>query len=172
MATQAKVTSLDALETFRAALIVFLTKARRALDEVSDEIRRTRQWLENDRRPHWEGEIRRRSRALDQAQQELFSARLSEFMEASTRQLAVRKAKLAVAEAEGKLRAVKFWNQKYDSAAEPLARGIDGLRHFLEHDMPGAVSYLVQVQKILESYTAPSQSSDGGQPRNTEIPQS
>ncbi len=169
MATQAKVTSLDALETFRAALIVFLTKARRALDEVSDEIRRTRQWLENDRRPHWEGKIRKRRRALEQAQQELFSARLSEFMEASTRQLAVRKAKLAMAEAEEKLRAVKFWNQKYDSAADPLVKGIEGLRHFLEHDMPGAVSYLVQVQKILESYTVTSHSNAGGQPGNEEI---
>ena len=164
MATQVKITSLDALESFRAGLIVFLTKARRSLDEVGDEIRRTRQWIEINQRQHWEGEIRRRRRALDQAQQELFSARLSEFREASTRQLAVRKAKLALAEAEDKLRAVKLWNQKYDSAAEPLAKGLEGLRQFLEHDMPGAVSFLVQAQKILEAYTETMLPSTGATP--------
>ncbi len=161
MATHAKVTSLDALETFRAALIVFMTKARRSLDEVSDEIRRTRQWIENDRRLHWEGEIRRRRRALEQAEQELFSARLSKFLEASTRQLAVRKAREALSEAEAKLRAIKLWNQKYDAAADPMAKGLEGLRHFIERQMPGAVSFLVQAQKILEAYTSPA-APDGG----------
>jgi hypothetical protein len=163
MATHAKVTSLDALETFRAALIVFMTKAHRSLDEVGDEIRRTRQWIENDRRLHWEGEIRRRRRALEQAEQELFSARLSKFLEASRRQLAVRKAKEAVAEAEEKLRAVKLWNQKYDAAADPMAKGLEGLRHFIERQMPGAVSFLVQAQKILEAYTTPAVPDGGGE---------
>lgn len=172
MATQAKVTSLDALETFRASLIVFLTKARRSLDEVGDEIRRTRHWIENDRRMYWEGEIRRRRRVLEQAEQELFSARLSKFVEASTRQLAVRKAKEAVAEAEEKLRAIKHWNQKYDAATDPLAKGLEGLRQFIERQMPGAVSFLAQAQKILEAYTTPSQPDGGGQPGNVEISQS
>ena len=164
MATQAKITSLEALETFRAALIVFLTKARRSMDEVGDEIRRTRQWLEHDRRQYWGGELRRRKRTLDQAQQELFSARLSEFMEATTRQLAVRKAKLALSEAEEKLRAVKLWTQKYDNTVEPLAKGLEGLRYHIEHDMPGAVAFLAQAQKILETYAAPSPSGEAPAP--------
>jgi len=163
MATHAKVTSLDALENFRAALIVFMTKARRSLDEVGDEIRRTRQWIENDRRMYWEGEIRKRRRILEQAEQELFSARLSKFLEASTRQLAVRKAREAVAEAESKLRAVKLWNQKYDASTDPLAKGLEGLRHFIERQMPGAVSFLVQSQKILEAYTTPAAPDSGGE---------
>lgn len=172
MATHAKVTSLDALETFRAALIVFMTKARRALDEVGDEIRRTRQWIENDRRLHWEGEIRRRRRALEQAEQELFSARLSEFLEASTRQQAVRKAGEAVAEAEAKLRAIKLWNQKFDATVDPMAKGMEGLRHFIERQMPGAVSFLVQAQKILEAYTAPAVPDGGKTTDSTATPQS
>ena len=60
MSEQVKVTSIDALEAFRANLIVFLTKAHQSIDEVSDAIRRTRNWVQHDQRVHWEGEIRRR----------------------------------------------------------------------------------------------------------------
>ena len=38
MATQAKITSVEAIELFRAALIVFTSQARPALEEVSSEV--------------------------------------------------------------------------------------------------------------------------------------
>ena len=60
MATHAYITSVDALEVFRASLIVFLNKAHSALDQASDEIRRTRGWIQYDRRSYWENEARRR----------------------------------------------------------------------------------------------------------------
>ena len=50
MAEQAKVTSLHALESFRADLIVFISEAHRAVDEVGDEVRRTRYWIQKQRR--------------------------------------------------------------------------------------------------------------------------
>ena len=50
MSEQAKVTSIDVLESFRAALIVFLTESRRSLDEVTDAVRRTRMWLQQEQR--------------------------------------------------------------------------------------------------------------------------
>ena len=45
MPERAHVTSVDALELFRSQLIVYLSKARPALDEVSAEVVRTRVWL-------------------------------------------------------------------------------------------------------------------------------
>ena len=155
MATQAKVTSIDTLESFRASLILFLSKAHCSLDEVSDEVRRTRNWIQNDRRVHWEGEVRRRKRVLDQAEQELFSARMSVLRKTTTLQQAVvRKAKAALEEAEGKLRNVKNWNRSFDSSTEPLVKGMEGFRHFLDQTMPKAIAYLVRAQKTLESYAA------------------
>lgn len=154
MATQVKVTSIDALESFRASLIVFLTKAHQSLDEVGDEVRRTRLWLQNDQRLHWEGELRRRRRTLDQAQQELLSARLAELRSTtSAQQTAVLKAKRAVADAEDKLRTVKLWNRDFESTSDPLLRKLQSLRFFLDHDMPKAIAYLMQAQKTLETYT-------------------
>jgi hypothetical protein len=153
MANQARVTSLDAIEAFRSSLIVFLNEARRCLDEVVDEVRRTRSWLEHDQWLHWEGEIRRRQKRLDQAQQELFGARLSGLREVSPQQqMAVRRAKEAVAHAEEKLRNVKRWRRNYDSVVEPLSKGLESFRWILDVEMPKALVYLVQVQKTLEGY--------------------
>ncbi len=153
MAEQAKVTSVDALESFRSSLILFVHTAHQHLDGVGDDVRRTRNWIQNEQRMHWQGELRRRSRTLDLAEQELFSAKLSGLRDnLVAQQNAVRKAKAAVTEAEEKLRAVKFWTRNFDHEADPLLKRLEGLRLLLDHDLPKAISYLLQAQKTLESY--------------------
>ena len=77
MAERAQVTSSDALELFRSNLLLYLDKARPALDEVSAEVMRMRNWLEDEQRVYWESQVRRRRREFDEAQQALFSAKLS-----------------------------------------------------------------------------------------------
>lgn len=153
----ARITSLEVLETFRSALIVFLTIARRSADEVSDEVRRTRIWLQNDQRMHWESQIRKRQKLLDAAVQELFSARLSgAHISTAVKEQAVRKAKRAVAEAEEKLRAVKKWNRDFDHAVDPLVKRLESLRYYLDFELPKGVSFLSEAQKILEAYATSS----------------
>jgi hypothetical protein len=154
MSEQAKVTSIDVLESFRAALIVFLTESRRSLDEVTDAVRRTRMWLQQEQRVHWEGQLRKRQKALQEAQSELLGAKLSPLRDANFKQEeAVRRARHAVAEAEEKLRNVKKWNRDYDSVVEPMTKRLEGLRFFLDHDMIKALAFLVQTQRTLEGYT-------------------
>ena len=153
MAEQAKVTSIDVLESFRVALIVFLTESRRSLDEVNDAVKRTRMWLEQDQRAHWEGQLRRRQKKLQEAEAELFGAKLSPLRDETAKQQEdVRRARRAVAEAEEKLRNVKKWNRDYDSMVEPMTKRLEGLRFFLDHDMIKALAFLVQAQKTLEGY--------------------
>ena len=104
MANQVRVTSLDALETFRAHLIIFLAKAVGAVDEVGDEVRRTRSWVHNDQRQFWETQIKKRRRILDQAQGEYMNARLSKLQDnIAAQKQAVQKAKRELEEAEQKL---------------------------------------------------------------------
>jgi hypothetical protein len=171
MAEQAKVTSIDALESFRSAMIVFLTDARRSLDEVGDAVRRTKQWLENDQRAKWESEIRRRNRVLSEAQQELFGSRISNLKTASAqKEEAVRKARRAVAEAEEKLRNVKKWNKNYDSIVEPMIKQLEGLRGYLDHDMIKSLAYLVQAQKTLEGYSEMAPPPDSAPPPSDSQP--
>ena len=158
MAEQAKITSLDALERFRADLIVFMTTAHRCVDEAGDEVRRTRQWLQGEQRTHWEGAARQRKRVLDQAEADLYSARISGLKDRTiVQEEAVRKAKRAMAEAEDKLRVLKKWNRDFDNNADPLVKRLEGMRYFLDHDLPKALTFLVQAQKTLEAYAeAPS----------------
>lgn len=154
MAEQAKITSIDVLESFRAAMIVFLTESRRSLDEVNDTVRRMRSWVQNDQRTHWEGQLRRRQKVLQEAQAELFGAKLSPLRdETAKHQEDVRRARRAVEEAEVKLRNVKKWTRDYDSVVEPMTKRLDGLRFFLDHDMVKALAFLVQAQRTLEGYT-------------------
>ena len=153
MSAQARVTSVDALDAFRASLVIFVTKAREAVDTVRDRVRRTRNWLQHEQRIQWEGEIRRRQRALDQAVQELYSVRLTKMTGAiAIREAVVRKAKGAIEEAHTKLRNVKKWNQNFDAAADPLVKKLDGFREFLDHEMPDAITFLYRAREILDAY--------------------
>src|SRR5258708_15920818 len=108
MAERAHVTSVDALESFRSSLVLYRSKARPTLEEVSAEVTRTRLWLENDQRRHWENEARRRSKALQEARQALFSATLTKLREATAAEImAVNRSKRSMDEAEAKLALTK-----------------------------------------------------------------
>jgi hypothetical protein len=149
----AKVTSLEAIESFRAKLIVYRDKAARVLDEVGDEVTRTRLWLETDRPAHWQNQIRQRTRELEQAQQELFSAQLSGMREASYgQQAAVQKCRHAIRDAEEKLKLVKQWQRQFDQRVETSARQVEKLRHVLTHDLGMAVAWLNEMTKTLSAY--------------------
>jgi hypothetical protein len=153
MPDRAHVTSVDALEAFRSSLIVYLSKARPTLEEVSTDVQRMRSWLEGEQRVYWENEFRRRSRALQEAQAALFSARLSRMSEASAaEQMAVQRTKRALEEAEGKLRVVKQWNRVFDNRVDPLVKQMEKLQTVLAHDMVQAVAYLAQAINTLKAY--------------------
>jgi hypothetical protein len=153
MADHARVTSIDALESFRAALIVFVSKSNSSLDQVSDEIRRVRSWIQSDRRAYWENETRRRARVLQQAEQELVSARMSKALDnLAAQQAAVNKARRALDEAQDKMRKIKIWMRDYDGLVEPMSKGLNSLRGYLDHELPQGIAYLSEVQKIMESY--------------------
>lgn len=153
MAERAKITSVEALEAFRNVLVVYVDKARRTLDEVSDEVRRTRTWVETDRQVHWVGEVKRRTRMLEMKQQELFSARIGTLSEPTQgHQQAVRRARQALDEATGKLDRVRRWARDFENRVGPLARHVDKLRHTLTVDMAKAVAQLEQSLESLHRY--------------------
>lgn len=155
MADGAHVSSIDALESFRANLIVFRSKARPALEEISAEILRTRLWLENDQRVYWENQVRRRALVLEEAKKELFSAQMSNLQDATTLEImAVRRAERALDEAQGRLAVVKRWNREFGSRVEPLARQLEKLQSVLATDMPKAEHFLAQAVKTLDAYTS------------------
>jgi hypothetical protein len=153
MSQKAQVRSIDALEAFRSSLIVYLSQARPALEEVSADVLRTRSWLENDQRAHWEKEIRRRGKELQEAQEAMFSARLGMLRkESAADQLRLHRAKRAVEEAEAKLRMVKKWMREFDTRVQPLLKQTEKLHTVLSNDMVKAVGHLAQTINTLAAY--------------------
>jgi len=150
---QAQVLSIEALGLFRTRLLVFSEKGRVATTDLLDEYARTRQWLETDRLPHWEGQVRRRARDLEEAQQALFSARLSSMQDATAAHVqAVTRAKRALDEAVAKVATVKKWIARFETDAGPLAKSVDKLRGFIALDLREAASTLAHSMDALESY--------------------
>ena len=154
MAGKAQITSVEALETFRARLIVFLGQARPVMEEVGNEMSRTRLWLQHDQRMFWEQELRRRERRLEESKQELFNATISSIPTgtAALLQMAVQRSQRAVQEAETKLKLLKRWDNELDNRSAPLMKQIEQLHGFLASDMARAVAYLAQALKALDAY--------------------
>ena len=138
---------------FRADLIVFLSKARAILDEASDDVLRTRLWVQNDQQRIWENEGRVRYRKLEEARAELFNAQLSKFHESKALCLmAVQRAERANREAEAKMAVLKKWDREIENRTDPLVKQVTQFHGFLTTDMPRAIAYLAQVVKTLEAY--------------------
>jgi hypothetical protein len=155
MSGQAQITSSAALEAFRSDLIVYLAQMAPVLDEAGGEVVRLRGWLQNEQRDYWENQARRRRRKLEEAQAELFNARLSTLQNSSIVQhMEAQKAKRAVEEAEQKLAAIKKWERELDNLAEPQLKQIDQLRGYLTTDMNKAVAFLTQVTQAVAAYAA------------------
>jgi hypothetical protein len=149
----AHVTSIDSIESFRVALINYLAKVRPALDDAIDDVSRTRDWLQHDQRRHWENEVKRRRRAVEEAEQAVFSARISNFREVSTAEnTAVLRARRALNDAEEKLRMVKKWLRDFDNRVEPLVKQLEQVQTMFGNTMPRSIAHLAGLVKTLDAY--------------------
>ena len=152
MSDKAHLSSAEALEVFRTRLIRYLEKATLVVDEAGGEVRRVRIWL-RERKKFWERQLRLRSRALEEAQHEAFGARLSPFKQSSeARQMAVRRAKISLRQAEEKLRLTKLWNRRYEGEAESLGREVEKLRTVLIQDIKKGSAGLERILRSLDGY--------------------
>ncbi|HUC84287.1 MAG TPA: hypothetical protein VL970_03770 [Candidatus Acidoferrales bacterium] len=153
MAEQAQITSIEALEAFRAQLVVYLAQIRPVLDEITNEVLRTRSWLEDDRRRYWQQEYRLRSRKLEDARQELFTASMSKMGDATSfQQMAVQRAQRQLRIVEDKLAILKKWDRELDNKTAPLVKQMEQLHGFLSVEMDRAVAYLDQAIRALDAY--------------------
>jgi hypothetical protein len=162
MSQQAQVTSVEALEAFRAQLVVYLAQMRPVLDEITNEVLHTRSWLEDDRRRHWQQEFRLRSRKLEDARQELFTASMSKLGDATSfQQMAVQRALRDLRVVEEKLVVVKKWDRELDNKTGPLVKQMEQLHGFLSVEMERAVAYLDLAIRALDAYRSVAPQSAG-----------
>lgn len=174
MSDQVKISSIDALEAFRADLIQYIAKARVALEDMEGDVRRTQTWLDTDRVQHWGGQIKHWMKKLHQAEQELYSANLTSPQASNAFQkMNVLKARRQLEQAEEKMRLVKHWRQTFENRATPLLRQLDPMFHLVGQQLPKGVYSLGEAIKALQSYAeknlppraaAPTPTETGGEP--------
>jgi hypothetical protein len=170
MAERAQVTSVEAVESFRADLIVFQSKVRAVLEEACDEVLRAKVWVQIDRRRYWTAEARRRSGKLEKARADLSSARLSQFNESTVLQsVMVQRAERANREAKAKIAVLKKWDRELENRTDPLLKLVTQLQWFIAGDMAHAVAYLAKVVRTLEAYADVVQPGTSTAPVETKI---
>jgi len=155
VADRANVSDIEALERFRSSLVLFVERANSILDEVSEEVKRTRIWLQTEQRTGLEREMKRRRRELESLEQEMFTARLSKMQTAKTgAQMQINKRRREIRDLEDKMRAVAGWLRNFDSTVETESRKVEKLRYQLDGDMVKALNFLAESAKQLRAYSA------------------
>ena len=155
----AKVTSIDALRGFRAALIKFAEVAGSALTDADSDVRGTLMWLERDQMTYWTGQIRKRHDALERAKEAL---RLKQLYKSPSggrqsdvdEMKAVAKAKAALQEAETKLVNAKKSAQKLHKQMMEFTGQIQRLSSTVQSNVPRAIAELDRMVAVLDEYVS------------------
>ena len=174
MSDQVRITSIDALESFRADLIQYVEKARVALEDAEGEVRRTRSWLDMDRTGYWAGQCKQWTKICEQTEAELYNVTLTRPKESHAFQkMAVMKARRKLEEAEAKLRVVQHWRQIFENRSTPLVRQLDSMFFMVGRHLPQGIHSLGEAIKALQAYAekgpiakppAASAAAEGGAP--------
>jgi hypothetical protein len=155
----ARVSSIDAVREFRAALVAFAHEAREALSSHELELRRSLQWLLEEQPQHWQQEIRRSDDAVTQARIELerrLNSRLpgGETPSCMEERKALARARARHDRAMEKAAAMRKWGSLADREVDEYAGLARRLCDLLDADVPKAISTLDRILDSLAAYVA------------------
>lgn len=153
--SQARVTSIQAVEAFRTALAEFVTDARDALCAVDAEVRRSEDWLAEQHK-HWQRELRKRHEDLLRAKNELASRKYQNRdgrgLGSTEQEKAVKKAQARLEEAETKLANCRRWAPLLHHAVHEYQGPARQLGGVLDTDVLQALAILHNKLAALEAY--------------------
>jgi hypothetical protein len=155
MSEAAKVTAIDAIQDFRAALVEFGEDATDALCSAEAEIRRMGDWTE-DQLKNWQVEVRAGEEQVFQAKTELTRRKMMQFgdrpVDTTDQELALRRAKARLEHAEDQVEKTREWLRAWPKAVSEY-RGPSGqLKALLEGDLPRATALLSRKIAALQAY--------------------
>jgi hypothetical protein len=155
MSQSAQVQSIDALKAFREALCTFGVDAQAALCSAESEIRRVLDFL-HAQQQYWQHQVREREEEVTRAKTVLIQRRWGHTEGkgpgTTEAEMALRKAKYRLQEAEEKVQAVRRWLQQLPQPLleyEGHARQLSG---WLESDLRQGLAVLDQKLDALDAY--------------------
>jgi hypothetical protein len=166
MSGYARVDSVDALKSFRQALVKFAETANTALADAEGEMNRTLVWLETEQHTFWTAQIRKRHDDVERCKDAVRQKKLYKSPTGST-QSAVEEEKLLkiaqrrLEEAETKLKNVKRYTPRLQKEISIYKGGVQRLSTTVSADIPVAISRLDKMLAALQAYAALSMA--GGQ---------
>ncbi len=156
MSSQAEVHSIDALKDFRTALALYSEESLSALGAVEAEVRRTGQWLQQERPYYWQEQIKRRREQVAAAKAEVFRRRLQKTPESSPSlsepMEILRRAEASLQDAEKRLLLVRKWQPLFHHAVLEYHGSIQRIKDLAASDVPRAVAALTRMIDALEAY--------------------
>ncbi len=156
MSSRAEVHSIDALKDFRTALALYSEDTLSALGAVEAEVRRTSQWLQQERPYYWQEQIKRRREQVASAQAEVFRRRLQKMPDYSPSlsepMEILRRAEASLQDAEKRLLQVRKWQPLFHQAVLKYHGSIQRIKDLAASDVPRALTALTRMIDALEAY--------------------
>ncbi|HEX3358578.1 MAG TPA: hypothetical protein VHS31_16505 [Tepidisphaeraceae bacterium] len=157
---EARVDSIDALKSLKAAMLKFAEGANVALGDAESEIMRTVTWLENEQTSYWQLQERKRMEMVGRCKEALRAKRL--FKDSSGRtpsaveeEKALRVALRRMEEAAQKLAAVKKAKIKLEKEIPLYRASVQRFATDVQVDVPMGVELLETLLVSLDAYTSP-----------------
>lgn len=154
--SQAQVGSIEALRDFRVALALYGDDVQAALGAADAEIRRTVQWLQQDRPFYWQEQIKRRRERVASAKADLFRLKLQKTPEhhpsLAEPKERLRNAEAALQDAEKRLILTRKWQSALQQAVVEYHGSVQRLKDMSTVDVPRAMALLARIVEALESY--------------------
>lgn len=153
-----KVTSIDVVERFAAALKVFEDDARGALDAVEMEVRKALHWIGQEQKEYWIQRVRRGwdevSAARQQLERKLMFYPGDDRPSCHDERLALEAAKQRLRIAQEKVDSVRRWSHRAEQEVNEYVGAVSQLRRWMEHELPRAKADLARMARALEDYVA------------------
>lgn len=156
MSGSAKITSIDAIESFRIALIKFDDNATRSLTSVDEQIKRVLHWFEHEAPTEWGMRIRKCHEEVARTRAALETCKMKKVGDnrpaCMEEQQALREAQRKLAHAQGMLEVIRLWTNRVRQACDDYRGGVMGLRTILDVKIPETVSMLSRTVRALDAY--------------------
>jgi len=155
MSQGARVSSLDALGAFKAALQKFHDHAQQALLEADMEIQRVEDWLNNDRPIFWKHEKKKREDEVARAKDELrrITLSISEHKPSAVEQKkALKRAQQRLEEAREKIRIVDVWKRQFERAKNEYRGQTQHIHDAVDSTIPRTIVLVERLMADLHAY--------------------
>ncbi|MFM2094667.1 MAG: hypothetical protein RIS70_1791 [Planctomycetota bacterium] len=152
----ANVSSIDAIQATRIAILAFTDEAANAIASLELEARRPVDWLEHDRSQYWPREFRKASDAVSEARLALERCELTSSNDQRRscyeERKQLEKAKRRLELCEQKIQLVKQWRIKLRKELEDFQVKAAKMKRYLDSDLPRATAMLTRLTESLEHY--------------------